>query len=100
MATSMPANANSPANISPVGPPPTIITACSIIVLPPLRGRGSGRQSYERCQVLKQVPGAPYVKIREGRPRPSWAVTNKHLPTWPRVAYGTLVTINHMNRDH
>src|SRR5438477_2651861 len=31
MATSMPANANSPANISPVGPPPAITTACSVI---------------------------------------------------------------------
>src|SRR4249919_2632648 len=28
MATSTPANANSPANISPVGPPPAITTAC------------------------------------------------------------------------
>jgi hypothetical protein len=25
----LPANANSPANISPVGPPPAITTACS-----------------------------------------------------------------------
>ena len=32
MATSTPANANSPANISPVGPPPAITTACSVIV--------------------------------------------------------------------
>src|SRR5438876_3042118 len=31
MATSTPANANSPANISPVGPPPAITTACSVI---------------------------------------------------------------------
>src|SRR5581483_8458646 len=30
-ATSTPANASSPANISPVGPPPTITTACSFI---------------------------------------------------------------------
>ena len=30
MATSTPANANSPANISPVGPPPAITTACSV----------------------------------------------------------------------
>src|SRR3954451_17971312 len=30
-ATSTRANANSPANISPVGPPPTITTACSVI---------------------------------------------------------------------
>src|SRR5918992_4351061 len=31
IATSTPANANSPANISPVGPPPAITTACSVI---------------------------------------------------------------------
>src|SRR5687768_15645773 len=31
MATSTPANANSPASISPVGPPPAITTACSVI---------------------------------------------------------------------
>src|SRR5437762_1114476 len=31
MATSIPANASSPANISPVGPPPAITTACSVI---------------------------------------------------------------------
>jgi hypothetical protein len=31
MATSTPANANSPANISPVGPPPTITTAWLVI---------------------------------------------------------------------
>ena len=30
MATSTPANANSPANISPVGPPPAITTGCSV----------------------------------------------------------------------
>ena len=31
MATSTPANANSPANISPVGPPPAITTASSVV---------------------------------------------------------------------
>src|SRR6266852_3476688 len=31
MATSTPANASSPANISPVGPPPATTTACSAI---------------------------------------------------------------------
>src|SRR5215468_96909 len=31
MATSMPAKANSPANISPVGPAPAISTACLVI---------------------------------------------------------------------
>src|SRR5512132_2790374 len=32
IATSTPANANSPPSISPVGPPPAITTACSVIV--------------------------------------------------------------------
>src|SRR4051812_48766461 len=34
MTTSIPANASSPANISPVGPPPAITTACSVIAAP------------------------------------------------------------------
>src|SRR5436190_177530 len=34
MTTSIPANASSPANISPVGPPPAITTACSVISTP------------------------------------------------------------------
>ena len=34
MATSTPANANSPASISPVGPPPAITTACSVMATP------------------------------------------------------------------
>src|ERR1700733_4297954 len=34
MATSTPANANSPASIRPVGPAPVITTACSFIVPP------------------------------------------------------------------
>ena len=33
MATSTPANASSPASISPVGPPPAITTACSVIAM-------------------------------------------------------------------
>src|SRR5512133_298180 len=34
IATSTPANASSPASISPVGPPPAITTACSVIATP------------------------------------------------------------------
>src|SRR5205823_1896700 len=37
--TSMPANASSPANVSPVGPPPAISTACSVIAAPRLNQR-------------------------------------------------------------
>src|SRR5262245_50920676 len=33
MATSTPANTNSPASIIPVGPPPAITTACSVIAI-------------------------------------------------------------------
>ena len=35
MTTSIPANASSPANISPVGPPPAITTACSVVIPAP-----------------------------------------------------------------
>src|SRR5688500_9652839 len=34
MTTSTPANASSPASIRPVGPPPAITTACSVIAAP------------------------------------------------------------------
>ncbi|HVM06440.1 MAG TPA: hypothetical protein VM242_14835 [Acidimicrobiales bacterium] len=34
MTTSIPANASSHANISPVGPPPAITTACRSLPLP------------------------------------------------------------------
>jgi hypothetical protein len=34
MATSIPANASSPASISPVGPPPAITTAWSVLATP------------------------------------------------------------------
>jgi hypothetical protein len=62
MATSTPANANSPANISPVGPPPTITTACSDIRICPLRRTGLGQAFYGMTEVLKQVPYAPHIK--------------------------------------
>jgi hypothetical protein len=35
MTTSIPANTSSPADMSPVGPPPAITTACSVIATPP-----------------------------------------------------------------
>src|SRR5882672_6777058 len=43
-ATSTPANANSPASISPVGPPPAITTACSVIDSPPAGATASRRR--------------------------------------------------------
>ena len=48
-ATSTPANANSPASISPVGPPPAITTACSVIAtLRPASGRSRNQSSRPR----------------------------------------------------
>ena len=58
MATSTPANASSPANISPVGPPPAITTACSVIAT--LR-HSCLRRFYGMTRVLKQVPCAPHI---------------------------------------
>ena len=43
--TSMPANASSAANISPVGPPPATTTACSVMHLSWLDGAGRDRHS-------------------------------------------------------
>jgi hypothetical protein len=87
MATSTPANANSPANISPVGPPPAITTAWLVIAalqsLPRRRstrpratststtihsflnsvGSGFGRRFYGMTGVLKQAPYAPHIEV-------------------------------------
>jgi hypothetical protein len=87
MATSTPANANSPANISPVGPPPAITTAWFIIAslqsFPQPRstrpratgtsttirsfrgsvGSGFGRRFYGMTLVLKQAAWAPHIKV-------------------------------------
>ena len=47
-ATSTPASASSPASISPVGPPPAITTACSVVPISPplLRGFGVAAGDY------------------------------------------------------
>src|SRR5215467_12514937 len=90
MATSTHAKANSPANISPVGPPPTITTACSVIATlrssprqGPTRphaartlatphafrdsvGSGFSRRLYRMTRVLKQAPCAPHIKGGSG----------------------------------
>src|SRR6266436_6717351 len=89
-ATSTAANANSPANMSPVGPPPTTTTAWLVIAT--LRsfsraatnsaarephvdnntyisrdsaGSGFGRRFYGMTRVLKQAPYAPHIKVGE-----------------------------------
>src|SRR5512132_3945183 len=51
IATSTPANASSPASISPVGPPPAITTACSAIRHPHPRG------FWFRPEILQHDPG-------------------------------------------
>src|SRR4029453_8857937 len=88
MATSTPANANSPASISPVGPPPTMTTACLVIAT--LQSSSSSRRStrpratststtihscrdpvgsgfvrrfYGMTRVLKQVPWALHIRL-------------------------------------
>ena len=58
MATSTPANASSPASISPVGPPPTITTACSVI------SPRTSRFSHRAAMLLHDagLPASPPVR--------------------------------------
>ena len=62
MATSTPAYASSPANISPVGPPPAITTACSVIATLRLASHRSPpthhipRQPRRPCRTSRQPP--------------------------------------------
>src|SRR5438270_1071098 len=56
MATSTPASANSPANISPVGPPPATTTACSATRHPHPVGSGFCRRFCSPTRVLPQAP--------------------------------------------
>src|SRR5919107_3425418 len=78
MATSTPANANSPANISPVGPPPAITTACSVIAtLRPASCRPPPahhipRPPQQPCRTAPRVP--PSVR----RPRKTHTSTTTH----------------------
>src|SRR5688572_7882873 len=53
MATSTSANASSPASISPVGPPPAITTACSVIAT--LRPYTSTTTHAFRCPHVRKV---------------------------------------------
>src|SRR5713226_10226038 len=75
MATSTPASANSPANISPVGPPPAITTACSVIatlrsasrmsLLPFLKGL-AGHRIWPTSATLRHDPGlAASPRVRD-----------------------------------
>src|ERR1700704_19556 len=65
MATSTPANANSPANISPVGPPPTITTACPDVCICHSVGSLPGRAFYGMSRVLTQAGCELHIRAGE-----------------------------------
>src|SRR4029077_1093115 len=77
IATSTPANANSPANISPVGPPPAITTACSAMsavrrrrLLALLPGLGHRDPLHERrVRVEEEIRPGRRVGLLEARRR-------------------------------
>src|SRR6266404_6243806 len=85
MATSTPANANSPANISPVGPPPAITTACSVIgtfqSAPAARRRGRAAPHSPAAR----TPAPPY-RVPTTAPRVPPAVRR------PRTTYPSATT--------
>src|SRR5262249_179277 len=71
MATLTPANANSPANISPVGPPPTMTTACLIISSTgwSQRDAGTGPQLCEVRRCAHHPPHEPQRPLHEFQQR-------------------------------
>src|SRR5215213_5295062 len=73
MATSTPANANSPANISPVGPPPVITTACSVIAT-------------LRPDTSRTTHAFRYSHFRRFSLRPALCGTTRGLTQAPRFA--------------
>src|SRR5206468_1077846 len=73
IATSTPANASSPANISPVGPPPAITTACSVIAT--LRSAPAARTPAPPRRVPATAPPVP-PSVR--RPRATHTSTTRH----------------------
>src|SRR6185437_1458783 len=76
MATSPPANANSPANISPVGPPPTITTACSVIA--------TLRPAPRRSRPAHHIPRPPRSPAAR-TPAPAYRVPATAPPVPPPV---------------
>src|ERR1700694_5414821 len=88
MTTSTPANANSPASISPVGPPPAITTACSVIAL-----RRSGRDRLQRTSHGQHVwvacgktPPSRYVADGGEGSRSPMRHSSISAPRAPRLA--------------
>src|ERR671919_633290 len=64
MATSTPANANSPASISPVGPPPAITTGCSVIAtLRPASHRAPRPSEGSPEPAVEIERGGQYVEV-------------------------------------
>src|SRR5215470_4018105 len=73
MATSTPASANSPANISPVGPAPAIATACPVIAtLQSVFHEGNHALRGGPC---RKSPGASYTGSGKGRKPLSFRVS-------------------------
>src|SRR6266508_2069718 len=81
MATSTPANASSPANISPVGPPPATTTACSAIRHPHYRAfwfppetllHDPGLAASPPVRCMLRVAGSEFAPSLHG---PHWAAT-------------------------
>src|SRR6266536_2812998 len=83
IATSTSANANSPANISPVGPPPAITTACPVTATlrPPSRPRGPAART---PAPPRRVPvTGPRVPPAARRPGASHVSTTRHALAAP-----------------
>src|SRR5918996_1444775 len=73
-ATSTPANASSPASISPVGPPPAITTACSVIAT--LRPYTSTTTHAFRCPHFRRfwLAAGDYAAHPGACRKPPWSV--------------------------
>ena len=78
IATSTPANASSPANISPVGPPPAITTACSVIATLRSASRRSRPAHHIPWPPRRVPPAAPRVPPSVRRLRATHTLTTTH----------------------
>src|SRR5712671_5674890 len=84
MATSMPASASSPANISPVGPPPATTTACSAIRHPqPPQVLVSAGDSAARPGSCRKGP--VLYTLRMARSKYSFSLRTGRAPLFQRV---------------
>src|SRR5258706_6412760 len=76
MTTSTAANASSPANISPVGPPPAITTACSVIAAPRRTSHPTATARSRRATARQRRSPAPSPPT----PRPVRHFRSTHPP--------------------